>query len=77
MKKFIVEIVVRRAKKNEPLTTLDGQNFKLNEKHLLITDGAGPISFGWNNGSKKTLPYLKKLQRYLLRAPILIRPRLE
>ena len=48
------EIVVRRAKKNEPLTTLDGQNFKLNEKHLLITDGADPLALAGIMGGKNS-----------------------
>ena len=38
------KILIRRAKKNEPITTLDGQNFKLNNDHLVITDGKHPIA---------------------------------
>lgn len=38
------EILVRRAKKSETITTLDEANHKLNEMHLLITDGKSPIA---------------------------------
>ena len=38
------EILVRRASKNETITTLDQNSVKLNENHLLITDGKKPIA---------------------------------
>ena len=38
------EIHVRRAKKNESITALDQNKYKLNNDHLLITDGKGPIA---------------------------------
>ena len=36
--------MVRRASKNETITTLDQNSVKLNENHLLITDGKKPIA---------------------------------
>ena len=38
------EILVRRAKPGESLTTLDDQKHELKEHHLLITDGDDPIA---------------------------------
>ena len=38
------EILVRRANKNESITTLDQELYKLNENNLLITDGDKPIA---------------------------------
>ncbi len=38
------EILVRRAKKGEVLTTLDEEKHKLSANHLLITDGHNPIA---------------------------------
>ena len=38
------EIHVRRAKKNESITTIDQNKHKLNNDHLLITDGKNPIA---------------------------------
>ena len=38
------EILVRRANKNESITTLDQDSYKLNENNLLITDGDKPIA---------------------------------
>ena len=38
------EIYVRRAKKNESITTLDQNKYKLNNNQLLITDGKSPIA---------------------------------
>ena len=46
------EILIRRAKKNEPITTLDGQNFKLNKENLVITDGKNPIALAGIMGGK-------------------------
>ncbi|PIR92868.1 phenylalanine--tRNA ligase subunit beta [Candidatus Falkowbacteria bacterium CG10_big_fil_rev_8_21_14_0_10_43_10] len=37
-------IIVRRAKQNEKITTLDGQERKLDEEMLLITDGKNPVA---------------------------------
>ena len=38
------EILVRRANKNESITTLDQDSYELNENNLLITDGDKPIA---------------------------------
>ena len=38
------EILIRRANKNESITTLDQDSYKLNENNLLITDGDKPIA---------------------------------
>ena len=38
------EIHIRRGKKNESITTLDQNKFKLNKQHLLITDGKDPVA---------------------------------
>ena len=38
------EILIRRANKNESITTLDQDLYKLNENNLLITDGDKPIA---------------------------------
>ena len=38
------EIYVRRAKEGETLITLDEQKHKLDDQHLLITDGNKPLA---------------------------------
>ncbi|MBN2079598.1 MAG: phenylalanine--tRNA ligase subunit beta [Spirochaetes bacterium] len=38
------EIIVRMAKKGEPLTTLDGSSFELNPEDIVIADSGGPIA---------------------------------
>jgi len=48
------EILVRRAKKGETLTTLDEAKHKLNETHLLITDGKIPIALAGIMGGLNT-----------------------
>ena len=48
------KILIRRAKKNEPFTTLDGQNFKLNKKHLVVTDGKSPIALAGIMGGENS-----------------------
>ena len=48
------KIHIRRAKKNEPITTLDGQKFKLNNENLVITDGASPIALAGIMGGKNS-----------------------
>ncbi len=48
------KILIRRAKKNEPITTLDGQNFKLNNDHLVITDGKHPIALAGVMGGENS-----------------------
>ena len=47
-------IYVRRGKKNEDLTTLDGQKHKLNKTHLLITDGDEPLALAGVMGGENT-----------------------
>jgi len=48
------DILVRRAKKGETLVTLDEQKHKLDEKHLLITDGNYPIALAGIMGGLNT-----------------------
>ena len=48
------EILVRRAKNGESLTTLDEQNHELKEQHLLITDGKDPIALAGIMGGLST-----------------------
>jgi len=47
-------IVVRRAKQGETLVTLDGQERKLHEEDLLITDESGPIGLAGVMGGEST-----------------------
>ena len=46
--------VIRRANKGETLKTLDGQERKLDEEDLLITDGSGPIGLAGVMGGAST-----------------------
>lgn len=48
------EIVVRRARKGETLTTLDGKERALNVEDLLITDASGPIGLAGVMGGAST-----------------------
>ena len=48
------EIYVRRAKKDETLVTLDEQKHKLDDQHLLITDGNKPLALAGIMGGKST-----------------------
>ena len=48
------EILVRRAKKGETLTTLDEQEHQLDKQHLLITDGVNPIALAGVMGGSST-----------------------
>ncbi len=48
------EVVVRRATPGERLKTLDGQERKLDEADLLITDGSGPIALAGVMGGGPT-----------------------
>lgn len=48
------EILVRKAKSGESLTTLDDQKHKLKEHHLLITDGDSPIALAGIMGGLST-----------------------
>jgi len=47
-------IHVRRAKKGETLITLDDHSHKLNQKHLLITDGNEPLALAGIMGGLST-----------------------
>ena len=47
-------IVVRNAKEGEVLETLDGEERKLKESDLVITDGTKPIALGGVMGGKNT-----------------------
>lgn len=51
------EIIVRRAKQDEPIVTLDEKEFKLNPANLVICDGKKPVALagimgGLNSGIK-------------------------
>ncbi|GAA0288587.1 phenylalanyl-tRNA synthetase beta chain [Gracilibacillus halotolerans] len=48
------EVVVRKAKENETLVTLDGQERKLNTEHLVITDGKDPVALAGVMGGQST-----------------------
>ena len=48
------EILVRKAKSGESLTTLDDQKHQLKEHHLLITDGNDPIALAGIMGGSST-----------------------
>ena len=48
------EIYVRRAKEGETLVTLDEQKHKLDDQHLLITDGNKPLALAGIMGGQST-----------------------
>ena len=48
------EIYVRRAKEGETLITLDEQKHKLDDQHLLITDGHNPLALAGIMGGQST-----------------------
>lgn len=47
------QIIVRRAKKGEKITTLDNKNYDLNEDILVIADNADPLAVAGIKGGKK------------------------
>jgi len=51
--KGIKKIIVRFAKKGEPITTLDGQKFNLDKNILVISDEKGPIAIAGIKGGKR------------------------
>lgn len=53
IKNFKKEIIVRRAKKDEKITTLDGENYILDESVLVIADAKEPIAIAGIKGGKK------------------------
>ncbi|VAW97967.1 Phenylalanyl-tRNA synthetase beta chain [hydrothermal vent metagenome] len=52
--KLSKEIVVREAKKKEEIELLDGQQIKLTEGSLLITDASGPVALAGIMGGAST-----------------------
>lgn len=48
-----VKIIVRRAKEGEKITTLDGEEYKLNENILVIADGKEPLAIAGIKGGNK------------------------
>ena len=48
------EVFVRRATKGESLVTLDGDNHKIDENHLLITDGKRPLALAGIMGGQSS-----------------------
>lgn len=46
------KIIVRKAKKNEKITTLDGENYNLNENVLVISDLKRPLAVAGIKGGK-------------------------
>ena len=53
-KEFIKEIVVRSAKKNEAIKTLDGEDRKLNETDIIIADKKSPIAIAGVMGGENS-----------------------
>ncbi len=48
------KIIVRRAAKGEKITTLDGEQYDLDEDTLIIADGAGSLAIAGIKGGKRT-----------------------
>jgi len=53
MQNEIPEIIIRRAKRGEKITTLDDQTFELKEDMLVIADRKSPIALAGIKGGKK------------------------
>jgi len=51
--KVLKKIIVRRAKANEKITTLDDKEYKLNESILVIADEEEPLAIAGIKGGKK------------------------
>ena len=58
---FDDEILVRRANKNESITTQDQDSYELNENNLLITDGDKPIAIGVMGGYNSAVNKRQKI----------------
>ncbi|MFP6817433.1 MAG: phenylalanine--tRNA ligase subunit beta [Pseudomonadales bacterium] len=54
LKRLADKIVVRRARSDDTLTLLDGQQIELDETTLLITDGDGPVAIAGVMGGERS-----------------------
>ncbi len=48
------KLVIRRAKKDESIVTLDSKSFKLNSENLVICDGSKPVALAGIMGGKES-----------------------
>ncbi len=51
------KIIVRRARKGEDITTLDGKNYKLTEENLCICDNEKPVALAGVMGGENSMVY--------------------